>query len=167
MKCPRNFRDFLMSTFENDNINKSSQLVSSNNSNEKTNTDIQRGDFFEAMVQKSIVNDARNNEYVICELTNWELRCQEIYQNIIDCKEKQSFRPLIEYLAFEELGVYWDVSAHNGVTGKLKSMWKKYQASFTNTFNVMKKENGRKKDTWRMIGTYISRKIKIQSTRLN
>lgn len=94
------------------------------------NNDIQLGDFFESLVQYSLVGAANNGEFVVCSEGQWSERVQRINSALNDCNSSQTYNPLIQLLEFEALAPYISLYAHPATLYQLKSIWKKFCKKF-------------------------------------
>jgi hypothetical protein len=100
------------------------------------NNDIQLGDFFESLVQYSLVGAANNGEFVVCSEGQWSERVQRINSALNDCNSSQTYNPLIQLLEFEPLAPYTSLYAHPATLYQLKSIWKKFCKKFPLEYDI-------------------------------
>lgn len=130
--CARDFRTFCELYRERGEEEESPSLPTFGSAGRALfqNNDIQLGDFFESLVQYSLVGGANNGEFVVCSQGQWSERVQSINSALNDCNSSQTYNPLIQLLEFEALIPYISLYAHPATLYQLKSIWKKFCKKF-------------------------------------
>ena len=136
--CPRDARTFCDRFRQHDEGEDQSEGPSffGSGGGVSDNGDVQLGDFFESVIQFTLVGETGCGVYVPCSLTEWEERSDYVESAIEECYDNESYNPLIEALGFEELESYADVHAHPGSLDKLMKIWKKYRKRFANSYQI-------------------------------
>lgn len=94
------------------------------------NNDIQLGDFFESLVQYSLVGTANNGEFVVCSEGQWIERVEKTNSALSDCYSSQTYDPLIQLLNFNALTPYASLYAHPATLYELESIWDEFLEDF-------------------------------------
>lgn len=139
MLCSRDFRDFVMVhrtnvEGEEDSSSKSQgQMVQRRGA---ISSDIQLGDFFEAIVQYSLVGNTESGIFSQCTSQDWEERVQSVRCAIESCYTSETYDSLIELIGFDDLRKYFDAHAHPGTVDELGDMWRKFHRKFPSSLNL-------------------------------
>lgn len=139
MLCSRDFRNFVMDhriqeEDEKDTSTKSQGQISQRRGT--VNSDIELGDFFEAIVQYSLVGDTESGIFIGCTLQDWEERVQSVRCAIESCYNHETYDSLIELIGYDDLRKYSCVHAHPGTIDDLDDMWRKFTRKFTSSLNL-------------------------------
>jgi hypothetical protein len=139
MLCSRDFRNFIMAHRnqeegeKNHSIKSQSQVVQRGGG---ITSDIQLGDFFEAMTQYSLVGNAESGTFSECTLQDWKKRGERITCAIQSCYQSEAYDSLIELIGYDDLRKYLQVHAHPGTIDDLNDMWRKFHRKFPSSLNL-------------------------------